>query len=503
VHKSFIALQTVKVWRQLVWIVVVEVGLVGSSRVPVYLALLGFVFLALIVGPGLATLRWYRFTYEVTARELHIHQGIVFRKQTFIPGRRVHAVDVSAGLVERVLGVVKVSVQTAGGSTGAPEAVIEGLTLGEAELLRGALLGMRSTGARSEGAQSYSDATEQLAAPLNEFRGLLAGESADAGEPDFEYRLDTKGLLLAAATSGRTWIVLGAGIGLGSQAIELFGGGAVFDRIGALGLVAGIAIAAGLIVLSWAAAALTTVSAYLGFTVRRRGDRLEIERGLVEHQVVSLSLDRIQAVRIHQGFVRRLFGYCEVHVDTAGFSAKGAEAQQTHTVLHPFVRLDDAPALIDGALPGFVDRPALTGLPRRAMVRYILRWAVPVTVPALLAGVLVPGGWGWFGLIGVWLAVFAGVADHSTAAWGLSRRTLALRTGLLSITVRYLPRRRLQTLAYSQDPLQRVTRLASVRAAIISGGSGRTVTLSHVDAAHAYAIRDWYDPGSQRGPAAG
>lgn len=501
-HPAFIAIRTLKYWRALVPAAIpflLAGGQVpGPWRLPV---VLGLIALALLLGPGLALLSWYRFSYELTGTELRVHEGLLFRKQTFIPGRRVHAVDISAGVLERLLGVVNVRVQTAGGGSSAPEAAIQDLTLGEAEALRTALLGMRQ-GDRQAGtaapAGTFTGVAEQVAGQLNEVRGVLAGASAETSPPDFEYRLDLKGLLLAATTSGRTWLVLGAIAAFGSQALEIFGGDAVFERIGVLGVAAGVALAIAVVALSWVASVVSTLLMYSGFTVRRRGNRLEIERGLLEHQLVSLSLDRIQAVRVHQGFVRRIFGYCEVHVDTAGFAATGEDAKQGRTILHPFLRVSEAPGLMDRALPGFVEHPVLAGLPRRARARYVVRWTVPALLVALPVGALVPGGWGWAGLAVIVPAALAGFADHAASAWGLTGTTLVVRTGLLGVTTRYLPRRRIQAFAYSRNPFQRRARLASVHVSIVSGAAGQDVSLSHVGLEQAHEMQDWFDPGSRR-----
>src|SRR4029079_2832479 len=51
------------------------------------------------------------------------------------------------------------------------------------------------------------------------------------------------------------------------------------------------------------------------FTLIRRGDVLRTSRGLLGKQTATISVRRVQAVRIVEGFWRMLLGYCTLQVE--------------------------------------------------------------------------------------------------------------------------------------------------------------------------------------------
>ena len=83
------------------------------------------------------------------------------------------------------------------------------------------------------------------------------------------------------------------------------------------------------------------------FTLIRDGDVLRISRGLLGKQAATISVERIQAVRIVEGFWRMLLGYCSLQVEVAGIG----RANTNQRLLFPLLRTDRAEALIRSALP--------------------------------------------------------------------------------------------------------------------------------------------------------
>ena len=94
----------------------------------------GFVML-LFLGFG----SWWRFEYKIENGELHIRRGLFVRKNLYLTKDRIQVIDITAGIVQRIFGLVKVDIQTAGSSS--REASIEAVSLERAKeinrLLRG------------------------------------------------------------------------------------------------------------------------------------------------------------------------------------------------------------------------------------------------------------------------------------------------------------------------------------------------------------------------------
>jgi len=113
--------------------------------------LLATVLLAALVGPiaavaaaavslvllGLALLsverRWRAWGYAERADDLLVRRGVLVRRTSVVPYGRMQYVDVTAGPLDRRLGLAKVVLHTA---AAASDAAIPGLPLAEAERLR-------------------------------------------------------------------------------------------------------------------------------------------------------------------------------------------------------------------------------------------------------------------------------------------------------------------------------------------------------------------------------
>jgi putative membrane protein len=107
--------------------------------IPVLLALLSIVLTLLI-----SYVSYIRFLWEITESDIHIYSGVIFKKQVHIPFQRVQSIDFNATIVDRVLGLVKLKIETAGGAFNKGVS-IPSLKLGEAEALRAEVFARRNS----------------------------------------------------------------------------------------------------------------------------------------------------------------------------------------------------------------------------------------------------------------------------------------------------------------------------------------------------------------------
>ncbi len=82
---------------------------------------------------------WLFFRFRLEEEELRIKQGIFVKKKRYIQRKKVQSVDISAGVIQRTFGLVKIKIETAGGGT-VPEVSIIALTKEDAEEIRESLL---------------------------------------------------------------------------------------------------------------------------------------------------------------------------------------------------------------------------------------------------------------------------------------------------------------------------------------------------------------------------
>lgn len=70
-------------------------------------------FLYLLIGLLLPKLRWQRWKYDVSEKEIDLLRGIIIKKRTLVPINRVQHVDTRQGPVYRKFGLSSVTISTA------------------------------------------------------------------------------------------------------------------------------------------------------------------------------------------------------------------------------------------------------------------------------------------------------------------------------------------------------------------------------------------------------
>lgn len=429
---------------------------------------------------------WAFSRYELTDRELEVKTGFVSRQQRVVPVERIQAVDFEEAPLERMLGLVRVRVETA--ASGHEHARIELNALGrrDAEALRAQLLTLRAHAGHADAAAPAATAE--------------SGGTADLGAGEVLYRLSLRDLLLAGATSGRVGpaaAVIGVAVQFGTDLVPRSWWDRVpWDSATHAGVQAIVAVVIVLGLLAWALAIGSTVLTFAGFELTRHGRQLVIRHGLLDRKRRTIPLQRIQAIVTIETLLRQPFGFGEVRIESAGQVGGDENASG---VLVPFIRTRDMPALIAAATPEFVvpwDATALEHPPKRAAQRYIVPQVVWTAVFCLAVNLvfwrwdIVDGIQWWTLAVGVLvpLAALLGWMEYRAAGWGLTSAHLVLRWRTLTgRNVLVTRRQRLQHRSTTANVFQRRARLATFHAAVASGRVGGHFALPHLEARDA----DW------------
>lgn len=536
-------------------------------------ALVAAVVVAIGIGIGVRALAYKHLWYELDPSELGVYSGVISKKRTHVPYQKIQSVDLKASLVQRVLGVCNVVIDTAGGASN-KAIVIPYLSKHAAETLKGELYALKNactvgaaaaspTSAATSDGPTFAAPTGQpvaVTAPnavgnvldigseaWNQFGGIFAGPLPEAEAASYEYGLTNKEILLTGV-SNSGGIVAGlvgaivagvAGIVPLASAISEHVPGvldaassavaqAVFGHAlqAALPLLIGALVAVALVV--WAIAALSACLQYGGFEARRRGTRIEVERGLLQHNAVSLDINRVQSVVVKQSFIRRLIGYCEISlgkVDAAEPGSNQSDAgakslSDSGFVIHPFVKLDQVHDVLHGMVPEYADMPSheerlasvalRRGLIRRCILCGAGFWIALLTVVAQLVLHAVldgPGDATALFVVDV-LAVAAYVLAvillaleaAGTVLWfrdsrfGLGTSMVSFTNGGLSKATVSIPRTKVQFGATNTNPLQRSAGTATVAATTAAGIGGTRTALIDVTADTASAWLSWMEP---------
>ena len=430
------------------------------------LALLGLVF---------AVARYVTFRYRLDEHELSTREGILERQERRIPVDRIQDLSFESTVLRRLLGLVVVSVETASGK--GAEARLDSLTRRDAELLRAALIGLRS--ARAAGAEGSARAAEPRERVL---------QRTGFGE-----------LILLGMTSNRAGAIVVAVLGVLELADEFglgrtVGGtfGAALDRLASAGspvlLLFFLAIAVVVLVLGALVATIAAVVVYGDFQLSERSGVISLRHGLLTRRSQSLPRRRIQRVLLEANPLRRLCDAVVVRADSAGADASDQEsARRARDVVVPLCSSQRAEILVPHLLPGL---PHASPRWHRVSSRLILRltlegvllalvlWAVlfPVAGKLALATILLPFITGCRAALAYHNLGFARLPGH-----------VAFRLGVLTRIRAFIPLRKVQGVALVAGPIDRLFGLTQITVYVAGGSPTR---LGHLPRAEAEQLRD-------------
>jgi putative membrane protein len=336
----------------------------------------------LIIGLAASALSWAFTRFAIDGGEVHIDSGVLFRRSRQVRIDRLQAIDIVQPLLARAFGLAELKLDMAGGSEGRVR--LGYLRLDEAQALRAALLAMAA------GLDHRTPEAPQR--PLVHCSGAQIVGSA---------------LLSTPALIGFVWVAA-------------FLAGAIASRHPGVftGALAG--------VVSVFSAVWQTIQQHFGFTVADSPDGLRLRHGLFETRAQTVPPGRVQAVRIVQPLMWRLFGWVRVDANIAGYAGHRADdGRQRNSVLLPVGSREQAFLVISRALPGVdIDAVPTTRVPGRA------KWRSPL----------------------LWWTYRAGADDA----------VVSVRSGLLTKVHAVMRHEKIQSVRLSVGPWERALRLATV-----------------------------------------
>lgn len=559
--------------------------------------------------------RWYEFGVS----EFSSYWGIFNKNRSHIPYQRIQSVNEKMSLLQRIVGVCTVTVETAGGENNkalvipyveksAAERIrrevfmrkslmASGLTPQEADERMQALVAQERMQAESSfaaanapvGLNDFSGAavgtpgapippwelqaqqqavlqqtqqmpqgvpqqiqqgafpqSQQGASPttnvldmpadvMDDMRGIFAHAEVDTGKVTCEFGLSNKELLLSALSSKTSFafVLLGvisalatllgglvdARIISSSEAVYSAAWQAMSSSFGMLFLL----FILGILLVLWLISVGSSCLTYAGFRSRRRGNRIEVERGLITHVFSGMDVERIQSIHIHQSFFQRLLKCCSVAYGRVGAmeengNSDGANSSEADKlVVHPFLPLSRVQEVIEGLTPEYrtlpqptrhVDKKALRrALTRRVVWQGLGFWLLVVLMCTwVVLGIFVSSELsqevfsgmtllqvmllitGIVGALIVVVAVFEAINAvlwYRLAAMGWDRFGFTIVNGGFSTDSVTIPRTKIQAALIRTNPLQRHAKVASVivnTAAGVGSTRHRLIDVSRGDA---------------------
>lgn len=305
-------------------------------------------------------LYWRNYNYEINEEGLEISAGVVSKKTVDIPLRRIQNVDVDRTVFQRLFGIARVRVETAGGDT-------------------------------SEANFRYLeyDKARQVQKKIRELKNRRADPEQEIREKE-DFRLTDRNLLVLSAVSIEprivfsyiTFVAVLAGVTAGYFNI---GAAAVLSSTGL------VLMATAAIVFAWFSSAFSSILTFYDFKLGFKDNALEYEKGLLHRSSGTIPEEKIQNLLVEENFLKRWLGYATLKVETAGYGPE-QQLQGSETAI-PLAPREEIVEMAE-EISGF-EIPELDKVDRKAEKRYFRRYIliglalIPITG---LLNVLTPVG---------------------------------------------------------------------------------------------------------------
>lgn len=429
-------------------------------------------------------IKWKRYVYWFEDNELRIEYGLFVKKKRYIPYDRIQSLDYTEGLLHRPFNLVKVNVETAGGSsTAKAEAELTAITKEAAEIIE----------------VEIAEAKKRKLITIEEVEEIdgveIFSEAEVQNEPSARniFKMTTKDLLVLATTSGGIGLILSGAVVFLTQISDVLPMDAIYEEVSFF-IKSGIFLIAlavfFIFLIVWGISVGMTFLSYYSFTVQVIDKDLVITRGLLEKKRVTVPLNRVQSVRVVENPFRQLFGYATVIIDSAGGGIAGEGARIN---LFPLVKKKAINAPLQDLFPELILASSMNKLPKRGMrfyYRFDLFWTIPVA--AVISYYLFP--YGLFSLLIIPVFVLLGVWRHHSAAYEISGNQLTMRFREINLQTVYVMKKRIQSMEMKQNYFHRRKRVATVSASIKSGMMAFNAQVKHMEEQEAEQILSWYEP---------
>lgn len=454
---------------------VVQLG-VGAvflvSRSPSVFVLIGLVLLVGVITFGLAALSWWRYTFQIDNGELVVHRGVVSQDRLTVPLDRVQSVSIEQKLLHRLVGLVQVSLDTAGASSA--EFTIDAIDRPVAMALQRAAADYRSAG--QEGDQRTVD---DGSAGLESTTGALA--PAPPAQPD---RVVLKHDPLRLVKIALTQMPLS---GLAVIAPLFAFGDSIFERVpfdfpeidfevGAwLFWFVPVALL-GVVIVSMIVNLLSVLLNSWNLTITSTAAGLRRDAGLLSTTSRASSTPRVQRVSLSQGPIERLVGLRSTTLHTLGegdFEVPGCTAEQA---------ADLREIALDGS-------DGVHALERRVSMLQVFK---DVRNASVLFVALAIGLWfviGWWSLL---FLVFIGTTWMSSRRqtrlrrWGIDADAIGDRREFVGWQSDEALLRKVNAVTVRQSLFERKRGLATVHLSL----AGSTISIGMIPLEEARAVRD-------------
>lgn len=429
--------------------------------------------------------RYLTFRFKVTDTAFLVKSGILSRKRLTLSFDRIQSTNISEPFYFRPLGLVNLSLESAGSSD--EEVTLPGITAEQARAVKRQILGTSDTASighePTEVGQSYAERLINSTLEDDDSSRLITHRPI----PELiRYGIsNNRALAILGILSAAFWQ-------LDDTIFEV-----MFEKAmdGALAFVPSGALYTGLLVATLVViggllfaliSSLGAVVQHYNYTLRAEADRLTRSEGLFEKKETHISRTKIQFVRFSQPLLAMLLARWHGSVRQVGHAKKNAGNSDT-TLIVPSLTED----LLEKVSFDIFEHRGLTQVPFIGIHRHYL-WKTVIGdfgIPTAIATISLTINLGQIGLLGLLFPVLTiPFVELRRRRYGyqMTDTHMVLRSGFIGSTKAIFALHKVQSVAISRSPGHRRAKLASVRFNL----AGSHLTLPYIPLETAEHIRE-------------
>ncbi|WP_128896675.1 PH domain-containing protein [Longirhabdus pacifica] len=459
------------------------VNILDGSLNGLWLSLIVTISLVSIIGIGF--LKWFRYQYYMMNHTIYVEQGVFVRKQSFISNDRIHSIDTSTNVLQKWCNVTQLQVETAGVGDKNANIVLHAITVEEAERIQQLLhKNMQNNGSHTVVDNEMKEEMNPITVSTNEKKNVS------------ERSMTWSESLLHAATSSKVFIVIIVVVSFLYRVMDDFLSHTVFKWLNIEHLSTSVVVVLfiGLFVVLWMLASLFLLALEYKFTIKITDDALKVEKGLLERKKITIPLKSIQAIRISESVLQKIFGLVSIHVISTTYGEGGDSNESVaSSYLFPALKKKEVLSFLKQFAPEYHDTNEWNRVEGKALRFFVVPYLIMSLVICMGIILFGPHIWKWFSVVIIPLFVLSSWLDYKHTGWKIENdQQLSLqRYNLLTKNKVLICKHKVQWNSMLQTPMQAKKQLASFRIAVTSNKKKKAFLLKHVDENVVQEMRGW------------
>lgn len=426
----------------------------AKSSNDIFFILISLAF-ALIALPSIV-LKYYYFTFSINQKEIIIKSGVFARNQRNIPFEKIQNVFSEQNFLARILGITKLSIETAGDLT--TEGLLEFVSLKNAKIILETIKHFQAE-VNTKKIESLIDNNDQK---------IESNVDVDENE-ELIYSLEIKNLLIYGMLNFRPALLILAfwflsyisqffesEIDVYSDNLKLMYQTYISHHSYielALLVSLGLFVA---IILSWIFDILLTVNSFYNFKLTKQKNKLYVSRGLINKSQGTIPINKLQMLVITTNYFREKLNYFGLNLETAGF---GGKMMKNPEVAVPFAKFDViyklASSIYSFEYPSEFKKVSKKSI-RRAMLRYLI-----LLIPIAYASFYFFNMFLWV-LILVPIVIYAAILQWQFRGYLVYDKKVFIKQGFWNQKTTIIPIEKIQTISVYSSFFQRLIGLSSI-----------------------------------------